>query len=90
MAILVSVDVPHGISQELSDKRQSVFDSEVDEICKRYLANGAMFNRGFNFVESSELSGAVRNMHTFPEHLNIPVEAQQELSIAWAKLFDVY
>jgi hypothetical protein len=86
-SVLVSVNVPFETPKEVLDARQKIFDKEVGEICERYLANGATFKRGFNFEESGEMNGRIRNLHEFPKHLGIPNEAQGELARAWAKLF---
>lgn len=85
---LATVNVSHELSKEIQDARQAIFDNEIEGICKKYLENGYSPKRGFVFNESSEMNGRQRTLHHFSEHMNIPLEMQEELAIAWIKLFD--
>lgn len=88
MTILSTVRVPHELPKEEQDKRQTIFNAEVDSICRSLVQNDPNFKRGFRFYESADMPGEIRELYAFPDELNIPIEIQHQLAASWTKLFD--
>jgi hypothetical protein len=91
MKILATVQVPINMSVEEQNRRQSIFDKSVDELCKKYISLGYDIKRGFVFNENIDPYTSLpkqRNLWSFDKSDNLPDEMQKELAILWVALFE--